>query len=86
MFSTILYSQGAKRWRLYPANDDSEILPRFSSRNFEQDEIQQPFVDIVLRKGDFLYAPRGVIHQCVAMKEEPSLHVTLSRSSIFSIS
>lgn len=73
----VLQTEGSKRWRLYPARDSSEILPQYSSRNFEQHEIGAPYVDVVLREGDFLYAPRGTIHQCVAL-EEPSLHITLS--------
>jgi lysine-specific demethylase/histidyl-hydroxylase NO66 len=74
----VLQTEGAKRWRLYPPRDSSEVLPRFSSKNFEQKELGEPFADIVLRKGDFLYAPRGTTHQCTAMAEESSLHITLS--------
>jgi lysine-specific demethylase/histidyl-hydroxylase NO66 len=74
----VLQTEGAKRWRLHPARDESEILPRFSSRNFEQAELAQPYANIVLRKGDFLYAPRGTTHQCTAMPTMPSMHITLS--------
>jgi lysine-specific demethylase/histidyl-hydroxylase NO66 len=74
----VIQTEGSKRWRLYPPRSASEILPSVSSRNFHQDEIGQPCMDVLLRAGDFLYAPRGTIHQCVASLEEPSLHVTLS--------
>lgn len=74
----VIQTEGSKRWRLYPPRSSSEILPSVSSRNYDQGEIGQPVMDVLLRAGDFLYAPRGTIHQCVASLEEPSLHVTLS--------
>jgi hypothetical protein len=74
----VVQTEGAKRWRLYPPRSKNEILPSVSSPNFSQEEIGEPIMDVLLRAGDFLYAPRGTIHQCVASKEEASLHVTLS--------
>jgi lysine-specific demethylase/histidyl-hydroxylase NO66 len=59
--------------------------------NFSQSEIGQPFLDVVLEAGDFLYFPRGVVHQvccssvlwfvifqAVSLPEAHSLHVTVS--------
>jgi ribosomal protein L16 Arg81 hydroxylase len=39
--------------------------------NFSQAEIGQPFLDTVLEAGDFLYFPRGVVHQvcCLSSHE-----------------
>lgn len=64
-----------------------EILPRTSSRNFDQDEIGEPIIDVILRPGDFLYMPRGYIHQADTLfTETHSLHLTFStyqQNSIF---
>jgi len=74
----VIQTEGSKRWRLYAPRSSNEILPSVSSPNFSQQEIGEPIMDVVLHAGDFLYAPRGTIHQCVASEEEHSLHVTLS--------
>ena len=58
--------------------DETQILDYKSSRNFSQDEIGECIFDVVLQEGDFLYAPRGTIHQCIASENEHSLHITLS--------
>lgn len=50
-----------------------------SSRNFHQDEIGEPILDVILRPGDFLYMPRGYIHQADTLYTEThSLHLTFS--------
>ena len=36
---------------------------RFSSRDFEQEELGECVLDEVLEPGDLLYMPRGLIHQ-----------------------
>jgi len=74
----VLQTEGAKRWRLYKSPDPGDTLAEVSSRDFEQSELGEPFFDGVLRAGDLLYAPRGVIHQCVACPNQDSMHVTLS--------
>ena len=74
----VLQTEGSKRWRLYAPIQQSDILSQHSSRNYTQEEIGDPILDVVLNEGDFLYAPRGTIHQCVASETEHSLHVTLS--------
>lgn len=66
--------------RIYAPQSLDAILPEVSSRNFEQDEIGVPLIDVELKAGDFLYAPRGATHQCVASTTLHSLHVTLSTS------
>jgi len=56
-----------------------ETLPRTSSRNFHQEEIGNPILDVILRPGDFLYMPRGYIHQADTLfTETHSLHLTFS--------
>jgi len=35
-------------------------------------------MEVTLKAGDFLYFPRGFIHQAVTVEGEHSLHVTLS--------
>lgn len=56
-----------------------ETLPRMSSQNFHQDEIGKPILDVILRPGDFLYMPRGYIHQADTLfTETHSLHLTFS--------
>ncbi|XP_041979906.1 bifunctional lysine-specific demethylase and histidyl-hydroxylase NO66 [Aricia agestis] len=74
----ILQAEGKKKWRIYKPRDDSEILPRESSKNFSQEEIGEPIMEIVLEAGDLLYFPRGYIHQGVTIDGEHSLHVTVS--------
>ena len=74
----MIQTEGCKRWRFYAPRSPGELLPSHSSPNFTQDEIGAPVMDVTVRAGDFLYAPRGTIHQCVAASEVDSLHVTLS--------
>lgn len=58
---------------------EDETLPRTSSRNFYQDEIGEPILDVILKPGDFLYMPRGYIHQADTLFTETySLHLTFS--------
>ncbi|KAK9810193.1 hypothetical protein WJX72_006485 [[Myrmecia] bisecta] len=74
----VLQVEGAKRWRCYAPRSPDEVLPRFSSPDFDQDEIGEPVLDVVLRPGDLLYMPRGTIHQAEALEGEHSLHLTVS--------
>ncbi|CAO1408049.1 unnamed protein product [Diamesa serratosioi] len=75
----VLQLEGQKHWRVYKPRSKNEILPRTSSSNFEQGEIGQPVLDVVLEAGDMLYFPRGYIHQAVTDNEEKhSLHITMS--------
>ena len=74
----IVQTEGAKRWRLYAPTSADDVLPLESSRNFAQAELGCCVLDVWLTAGDFLYAPRGTVHQCVASDDKDSLHVTLS--------
>jgi len=74
----VLQLEGRKRWRLYDSRTPNEVLPRFSSQNFEQSDLGECILDTVLEPGDMLYFPRGVIHQAVTQDENLSLHITVS--------
>lgn len=74
----VLQIEGKKHWRIYEPSSRSHMLPRESSKNFTQDEIGKPCLDIVLEAGDLLYFPRGYIHQANTVKDSHSLHITLS--------
>jgi len=79
----ILQLEGRKRWRLYPPRSDSDVLPRYSSEDIDPEDLPEPMLDTVLAPGDLLYAPRGTIHQAVALPNGPaSLHLTLSSGQL----
>ena len=70
--------QGSKRWRLYAPQDDTDLLPLDSSRDFQEEELGKLLLDVVLEPGDLLYMPRGCIHQAEALPRAHSLHLTVS--------
>ncbi|XP_047025471.1 bifunctional lysine-specific demethylase and histidyl-hydroxylase NO66 [Helicoverpa zea] len=74
----ILQTEGKKHWRVYKPLNEGEVLPRVSSKNYQQDEIGKPILEVTLEAGDMLYFPRGYIHQGVTIDGEHSLHVTIS--------
>ena len=59
----VLQLEGRKRWRVYQPLNDESTLPRYSSENFNQDDLPSPILDIILEQGDLLYFPRGFVHQ-----------------------
>jgi len=63
----VLQIEGKKRWRLYPTRDVSEKFPRFSSKEFSEDERKRleetKYVEVILEPGDVMYMPRGTIHE-----------------------
>ncbi|KAJ0183498.1 hypothetical protein K1T71_001474 [Dendrolimus kikuchii] len=74
----ILQTEGKKHWRIYKPLNENEVLPRVSSRNFNQEEIGDPIMEVTLEAGDMLYFPRGYIHQGITIDGEHSLHITIS--------
>ncbi|EGD79457.1 hypothetical protein PTSG_10023 [Salpingoeca rosetta] len=78
----ILQLEGEKRWRLYD-QPEGVRLPRHSSPNYDESELGKPYLDVVLRPGDLLYFPRGVVHQAVSLPKSHSLHLTLSTYQLF---
>jgi lysine-specific demethylase/histidyl-hydroxylase NO66 len=77
----VLQLEGKKHWRIYSPRED-EILPRYSSANFSQDEIGKPLIEVTLEPGDLLYFPRGFIHQAVTVGDKASLHLTVSTAQL----
>ena len=71
----ILQLEGYKRWRVYAPMNKRETLPRVSSRDYTEKEMEggddenennggaDQELDVVLGPGDVLYLPRGWIHQ-----------------------
>jgi lysine-specific demethylase/histidyl-hydroxylase NO66 len=83
----ILQLEGYKHWRVYPPFNKLESLPRVSSRDYTDKEMEdvEPVLDVVLGPGDVLYMPRGWIHQAhtpstsvANEKDGHSLHLTIS--------
>ena len=74
----VLQLEGKKMWKVYSPRSESEMLPRYSSPNFEQGEIGEPVLEAVLEPGDLLYMPRGTVHQACCVPGAHSLHVTIS--------
>jgi len=90
----ILQLEGYKRWRVYAPFNKRETLPRESSRDYTEKEMEDNMageeMDVVLGPGDVLYLPRGWIHQAETVsrpsgvlkmdgvKDDHSLHLTVS--------
>lgn len=74
----VLQVEGSKRWRLYAPDDNADLLPRDSSRDFQEEELGKLLLDVTLHPGDLLYMPRGCIHQAQALPDAHSLHLTVS--------
>ncbi len=70
----VLQVAGTKDWKIY---DTPEVLPHrghtFNPEHYPAGEVTQEFV---LRAGDVLYIPRGVMHDA-ASTEQLSLHITV---------
>lgn len=74
----VLQLEGKKHWKLYNPRSSDDFLPRSSSANFDQGEIGDVILDVVLEAGDMLYFPRGFIHQASTVEGHHSLHITMS--------
>jgi len=74
----MLQLEGKKHWKLHRSRSEEERLPRFSSQNFDQEDVGEPFMELDLEPGDLLYLPRGTIHQGNCLEEAHSLHITIS--------
>ena len=71
------------RWRLYAPRSSEEVLPRFSSEDFQQDIIGEPVLDTVLRPGDLLYMPRGnIILTQINRQSRPCMRIDLLMAPI----
>jgi len=74
----VLQLEGEKRWRLYAPLQESEVLPRYSSTDFEAKDLGPVLAEVILKPGDMMYMPRGLIHEAFSLKDCHSLHVTIS--------
>uniref|UniRef100_A0A8C5MYQ6 Bifunctional lysine-specific demethylase and histidyl-hydroxylase n=1 Tax=Leptobrachium leishanense TaxID=445787 RepID=A0A8C5MYQ6_9ANUR len=74
----VVQLEGKKHWRVYKPRKKSEWLPQFSSANFTDQDIGDPILETILEAGDFLYFPRGFIHQGDCLPDAHSLHITVS--------
>jgi ribosomal protein L16 Arg81 hydroxylase len=70
----ILQLEGRKQWRLY---EPLQELALQHSGDLSHDEIGSPTHNLTLEAGDFLYFPRGVIHEACCT-ESFSSHLTVS--------
>ncbi|KAL7565240.1 hypothetical protein ACA910_014538 [Epithemia clementina (nom. ined.)] len=80
-----LQLEGRKRWKVYAPLSKGESLPRQSSHDFVEKDLEnvKPVMDVILSPGDVLYMPRGWIHQACTFpggtpKDGHSLHLTVS--------
>lgn len=74
MESIIVQLEGTKRWRIFePIVQHPRPRQKFKPR---ASELGQPVQTVELRRGDMLYLPAGIPHECEAVGAEPSLHVT----------
>jgi len=69
----LLQVAGAKRWRLY----DSPVPLRLTEPDRPQKPAAPPEHELVLRAGEVLYLPRGLVHEGVAMPGQASVHLTI---------
>ena len=71
----VLQVSGEKSWRLY----DEPVGRPFRGEGFEPDrhEIGEPSEEFVLRAGDSVYIPRGMMHDAESHEDQASLHITL---------
>jgi hypothetical protein len=72
----VLQVSGSKRWRIWDGQPFPDPTPRTPWDNrYEPDG--EP-AEVVLRPGDALYVPRGVVHEAMVQADgAPSLHVTV---------
>lgn len=70
----IIQVSGAKRWRLYGKSIENPYSGEvFRSSEHEAGELEREFL---LRAGECLYIPRGLMHDASNHGEAPSLHIT----------
>jgi bifunctional lysine-specific demethylase and histidyl-hydroxylase MINA len=75
----ILQLEGRKHWRLYRRHVAFPTTPPVSS--VPPEVAGPPRSEFVLAPGDFLYIPRGVLHDAYT-GDEASLHLTLSLEAV----
>jgi lysine-specific demethylase/histidyl-hydroxylase NO66 len=71
----ILQISGQKHWRLFP-NTIEYPTDTVSTRTIAREDIGPPLFDGILESGDFLYVPRGMVHEAMT-ETSHSLHMTV---------
>ena len=72
----VLQISGEKRWRLY--NTPVENPYRGEGFDADRHKAGEPVEDFVLKAGDCVYVPRGLMHDAVTHdSDQPSLHITV---------
>lgn len=71
----VIQIQGEKRWRLFDKPLDNPYRGEgFHPSKFKPGDVKEEFV---LKAGDCVYVPRGLMHDAQNSGEEPSLHITI---------
>lgn len=78
----VLQTEGAKEWylyaeRLYQAVETLEHRVNLGYARPAQPESLDLAEQTMLKPGDLLYVPRGMLHRAVAPPDRPSLHLTV---------
>ena len=71
----VLQVEGTKHWRVFRPLTDAPV-ESWNAEAAEEVLQTEPYVDVVLEKGDVLYVPRGHWHYAIA-ENSVSLHVTV---------
>ena len=74
----VLQIEGTKHWRVFRPFTEAPV-EGWTREGAEEALQTEPYIDVVLRKGDVLYVPRGHWHYAVA-EDNVSLHVTVGVS------
>lgn len=71
----VVQVSGEKAWRLY----DTPIENPFRGEGFRPDvhKAGDPVKEFVMKAGDCIYLPRGLMHDAQTSGDEPSLHITV---------
>lgn len=70
----ILQAEGSKVWRIYNSSPYLSVDARYQPLVTEN--LPSPEQEIYLETGDFLYVPRGCVHE-VLTTDAPSLHIAI---------
>lgn len=71
----VLQISGKKRWRLFAPTVEYPI-ETVATRTVAREEVGAPLFDGTLEAGDFLYVPRGMVHEAMT-EDAQSLHMTV---------
>lgn len=78
----LLQIEGEKEWNLYDPLEAVDYLSRHSSEDYVPEQFPKPKHTLVLKAGDVLYMPRGMVHQGRTFAHTHSLHITFSANQM----